>query len=69
MKYITFNFLPPPKKTVHPNSLHSAHLGGGPDVFLLYDIYCLDVERPLTPTPECKELAAHFAVTHPSRAF
>ena len=39
-----------------PNSLHT---WVGPEVFLFYGIYSLDVERPPAPSPVCNELGAH----------
>ena len=40
-----------------PNSLHT---WVGPEVFLFYGIYSLDVERPPAPSPVCNELDAQF---------
>ena len=34
------------------------HTLGRPGVFLLYDISCLDVERPPAPSPVCNKLVA-----------
>ena len=39
------------------------HTFVGPGVFLFYDIYCSDVERPPAPSPVCNKLVAPFWAT------
>ena len=38
------------------------HTWGRPGVFLFYDIFCLDVERPPAPSPVCNKLVAQCTV-------
>ena len=56
-------------KFSHNCATNTLHTWVAPEVFLFYNIYCLDVGRPPAPSPVCTELVAQCPVTHLSRAF